>query len=408
LGDWPALNIVSLFLESGMRLGMILCAHWIFGRRVALLFGIWTIAATPLMVEWSVIPHGMHANAAIWPILGLIFIRKQAQLDARNIGALCALSLFGSFDNLPLVFWALIYMFWHTTARASKLKKWSIALVSGLLPLILLQFFGDLGFELIRDGSVWVRGLDLNPVKIISRVTNLLPVWLKTIPGSSLLPGIWLRVVWAILVYIGIAVGIKWNDSAETCWGTALLIGFVAIYALSPIYEQSGGHDVAIAYRHLAYITPLMLLLSLNGLSKTSRVFGNSIAVVIILLGLWGGWVRFNNTSTPQDIPAEPVGVVLAWKLGHDVPRLVSLIELASFGNDVRVLQGVGAGYATALIPNENIQGLIDKIHEHPAEHHDALKQGVSNAFAPGTTPCLDPSLLSKFKSQYTELYETE
>lgn len=75
VGGWPALNVVALVMDTLMRLGMIVCAAWIFGRSAAVLFGAWTIVATPLVLEWSVLLHGMHGNAALWPLLSLALVR---------------------------------------------------------------------------------------------------------------------------------------------------------------------------------------------------------------------------------------------------------------------------------------------------------------------------------------------
>ena len=200
LGDWPALNVVSLWVETGMRLGLILCAHWVFGRRVALLFALWTIMATPLMLEWSVIPHGMHANAALWPLLGLALIRAGDHIDAVAVGALCAASLFWSLDNAPLVLWAFGYTVWIAQDRGPTIVRYTATFALALIPLVLLRVYGDLGFDLQQAGPTWIRGIDLSLGSTVGNVPNVIAVWLHAVPGSSLMPGVGLRVAWVSLV----------------------------------------------------------------------------------------------------------------------------------------------------------------------------------------------------------------
>ncbi len=400
VGDWPNLNIISLVADSALRLGMIIWAGVVFSRRVAIIFGIWLIGAVPLLIEWAVIPHGMHANAAIWPILGLALIHHRDKLNGYLVGFLSALALLASFDNIPLILWGLIFMLFHAPNRLLQFGKWLLAFVLASLPLLYLQIFGDLGFDLLAREPFWIRGLSLNPANIIASLPNLLFVWLAPIPGASLLPGIPWRLVWAALVYVGLIVGLVKDRSIETRWGTLFLVGYSAVYALSPTYEPSVAHTTAIAYRHLAYILPLLVLLALNGFWRLPRLWRYSLATAVILLGIGGGLARFQDTSPPEHMPIEPVGVVLAWKYGHDTPRLLALVETADIAQTDLFWQGVGGGYATIFLDRGDVEGLLAKIGEYPPEHQPALRQGIRNAFAPGRTPVLDPRWLDEFEAR--------
>ena len=267
-----------------------------------------------------------------------------------------------------------------------------------LTPLLLLRMYGALGFDLLQAGPTWIRGIDLTLASTVGSAPHLFAVWLHAVPGSSLMPGAWLRVVWALLVYIGIAFGLLRPSSREARWGTGLLVAFVSLYALSPVYESGGGHQTGIGYRHLAYISPLMVLLAMNGLSGFSRRTGNGIAAGIIILGIGAGFTSYSMARSAVPSAAEGVGIVLAWKLGHDVPRLLAIIDASPFGGDPLMLEGVGTGYASAIVPTGDIATLVEKIGEHPTAHHEALKRGILKAFGPAFAPRPPAELLPEVR----------
>lgn len=408
IGAWPALNVVILGVEMVSLFGMMWCAHLVFGRRTASWFAVWAIAATPLMLGSSVIPAGMHAHAAFWPMLGLILVRLSDRIEPRVVGALCALSLTWSLDNGPLVLWVLTFTIWTARSRAGTLKSWSAGFVVAVLPLVLLRVFGDFGFQLQGGGLTWIRGLDLSPVAALGRILNLPLVWLHPVPGSSLLPGTWLRVAWAVLIYGGIAVSVLRNATPETRWGAGLLIGFVSVYAVSPVYEAGGGHDTMLAYRHLAYITPLMALLALHGFSQGPNWIGRALGTSVVLLGVYGGVASYNRPAPDVRAWSAPTGTLLAWKLGHDVPRLLALLEWASLDSDSALVEGLGAGYASAVLPTSGVPKLISTLRQHPVEHHAALTRGVESAFEPTFIPQLPTSLLPQVLAALDTLYVAE
>ena len=45
--------------------------------------------------------------------------------------------------------------------------------------------------------------------------------------------------------------------------------------------------------------------------------------------------------------------------------------------------EGVGTGYAAAIVPTGDLAALVEKISEHPARHYGALKRGILKAFGP-------------------------
>lgn len=103
---------------------------------------------------------------------------------------------------------------------------------------------------------------------------------------------------------------------------------------------------------------------------------------------------------SPEAPTWEATGWVLAHKLGDDPPRLERLLELAPREARPKLASGFGWGLTATLLEEhpdasthgvERIAGLIECFL--PSSRPD-IYSGVERAFAPGTTPALDPGLL--------------
>jgi hypothetical protein len=131
-----------------------------------------------------------------------------------------------------------------------------------------------------------------------------------------------------------------------------------------------------LAYRHISYVLPLVVLLGIQGLTANTRV-------------------------TPVPTPSyRGAGWTLARKLGHDPERLMRLLRLAPIDSREDYAFGYGQGLTAILLegvatPNHpSFTQLITTIDRFPPADRESMIQGAIAAFNPGFTPRLEPSML--------------
>jgi hypothetical protein len=394
----PPLVMASLALDTLFRFAVILLVDRTFGRRWALGYALWSVCAVPLLVWWSAVPVGLHALAGVFPMLFVAAAGTPAAGRARRMGIVCGIALLWGWDNVVLLAAAVALLVDRSAARQSATNvavavAWALALASVV---VLVGARGDLGFELEPRGALWLRGVTWSapdPVTTLRRVTSTL---LVAFPYGVMLaaPLGWLW--WS--GWLALSLGswtspAAWAPLRAVAWVTSF---YIAAYSLSPFASALPRPD-PIAYRHLAFILPVMAVAGLD--IGERRGWRRAIVGGLLALGLWGVVELFARPVARP--PMAAAGWVLARKLGHDPARVEGLIAARPAAEQHEWLEGVGwgttavLGYAMTESLDSRLTRIVVLLSRYSAASAPALGRGVCRAFGPGITPRLDPALLA-------------
>ncbi len=365
-----------------------------FDRRVLLLFGAWTVAGLPILVTWSSVNCGLHSVASFFPFLMLWLVTAPHAGPARGWrdGALCGLFIWFTYDCVLLLPLYAIALF-RQPGAFGRAARFIAALLAVLGMHLAVRSLFDAGFHLPEWGPASVRGLDFQrPLGMMVR--DIGTVWVRAVPGSSLLPGLFgievrlVRWFWALFVLAG-ALGCWWvgrTDPAQrrnlyTC--LVAVVAFAVGYAISPLAVHQVDHPSYMYYRHWAFILPMIALTTIAGLAGSRP--GRSAVWCFVALSSSGVMAMFRDPPS-RDMKLLDTGFVLALKLGHDPARLETVIgNVPELAHDL----WIGAGWGTAeelLVFNdptpEDAEYLVSLVNTYSPPERALMIQGVELAFS--------------------------
>lgn len=406
--EWlPPLSWAALVVDTLSRYLQIRCVSRLFGKPTGAWFGAWTVLSVPLILPWATVDFGLHSLVAFMPFL-FIRLAMDPERSDRKLGILAGVGGCLAYDCLILV---PAYLAWSfTTAGTTRPRLVGAAgfllwAFIGFLPHVLLRTCLDNAFVLENMPALGIRGLEHEPLRLISTLPHVVTVWTTTLPASLLLSAIeplssrTTVLVVLFFIVLGSASALRprhVRTGAE--WLILLVILLFSIaYAMSPLFFDRSDAKSYLPYRHFSFIAPLLVLLMMAGLMR--------IRARPWLLGAWltvCAWasitfmVRTGPCATGND---EATGWVLARKYGHDPDRLVAIAELELEHSREELVRGYGWGMTTTIfehaslrdsIPMERLSRIWSRF---PAPYRAQLLDGVRVAFAPGITPVLDSAI---------------
>lgn len=407
--------IVVSVLSFFSRLLQLHITARVFGTRVAIVFGLWTVIASPSLLPWGMVGYGLHALSAIFPFLLLFLLHSWNHSTAhfRRLGLFLGLSIWFSYLNVLLVPAAVIFLL-HRKNHSWRALQTS-ALLAGILGLhLLVRTVADAGFELSGYGTLSVRGtsVELCAWETWQRLGHLFSglVNAGVAQSSEALTHGWMRFAYLGILTVALTA---WRFMVHRGEHTAAVVSVVALvplflmaYSLSPFYTEYyiGNH---IAFRHLAYILPLTSLVVMVGL-WWFRVRWLLLPAFLVLCG-YASYLAFSATPPqPNRITSKVVGWVIGTKLGHNPLRLDAMVAAAD-SHQVMLNQGIGWGMSTALFEGVELSDslttqahtdtLLQLIRQHDSSYRAQIYKGVRWGFSDSVRPLLDKQILKHIDS---------
>lgn len=420
---FSSLTISAFLTDFIVRFVQITIVKKVFNNRVAILFGLWTIFASPIVIPWGTLNFGLHSISSVFPfiLLLMLFKNEQTKKDQLLIGSFLGLAFWFSYSNIVLI----PAFFLYNLMFRNKFKKWGYALVSITLVLtlhIVTRYALDAGFHLNEFPIYSIRGeaFSIGEINFWDRLWNLPKVIVNSftvLPYPDQFSGVIKSVFWlsCLLSTTSLFVAYKKNKLQKKNYILLpIILLFIISYALSPFFVENdtGNH---VTFRHLTYIVPLIALAIIVGLSYLKNKL---ILIPFLLLGV----LQFNRLvqiekTPPNDGTTKASGWVLANKLGHDTELINSIIK-DNYEKRNLLIQGVGWGTSTALIKDiqtlskpeikNKIDELIDLTTQYPKSYHKHFLIGVEFSFSDQVTPRLDKNILPMIKDEYDKRYTTK
>lgn len=406
LDGWlPPLSWAALFTDTLSRYLQIRMSTRLFGWSSARWFGAWTVLSVPLILPWGTVDFGLHSLVAFVPFL---FIRYAMDRDVpdRKLGVLAGLGGCLSYECLILVPAYLARSFMVGGVKKSTFGEaagFLLGAIVGFLPHVVLRLFLDNAFSLENMPALGVRGLEQEPLRLVSAFPNLITVWISTLPASFLLSALeplssrmTALVVFSFLL-IGVVNASRTRRSRAEWLILWVILLFSIVYAMSPLFVDRVDAKSYLPYRHFTFILPLLVLLMVVGLVR--------IRASAWVLGAWlalcaSASLAFMMRTAPcLNGNDGATGWVLARKYGHDPERLVGMAELVQEPDREELLRGFGWGMTTTIFEHASsgdgapMERMCHYWSRFPARYRAQLLDGVRLAFAPGVTPVLDSSL---------------
>ncbi|WP_035842001.1 hypothetical protein [Crocinitomix catalasitica] len=408
-----SLTISAFILDFVIRFIQIKIVKKIFNIKIATLFGVWTVFATPTIIPWGTVNFGLHALSAIFPFLLLLLLHQKRDTIKHHIlcGVFLGVALWFSYINLILIPAFFLYRLMSRT-DIKRLLYSLLGFIGVIILHILVRKFLDAGFQLNELGLTSIRGVDfsIHDIDILNRLTNLPTVVANStlaIPQSNLyMPSLRLLYYFVFIVAcIGMIIYHKKNNFAYSNYMIIpIIIFFLVVYTFSPFFElrDMGSY---IYFRHLTYILPLLSLFIIAGLSSYRY---KVILIAFFILGMVRTGQLFTTQISPKsDGITKAAGWIIGTKLGHDAKAIVTIIE-DNPDSKILLRQGVGWGISASLLfDNDNLDKieaetklieLVELISTYPKAYQIDLLEGVKFSFNEGLTPRLNPELRLKIE----------
>lgn len=424
--DFSSLAIVALLLDFVVRWVQIRVVKDIFGAKVALFFGIWTVFATPSILPWGMSNFGLHAISSVFPFLLLAFLHRKN--DSVKFHALCGaflgLALWFSYSNAVLI----PVFFGYRILKKESMKRWlyslgGLAVVLGLH--LFVRKYADAGFQLSHFGLDSVRGeqFSLHGARFwdqLSVAPTIAANSMAALPDSNA----WMEPIRLLFYFFWFVAGIGFLMAfqkrlfhparPESYFGVAFailptILLFLGIYLFSPFFGKTDLGDYVV-FRHLTYILPLIALFTILGLSQVK--YGSVVLTVFLVFGTFrSSQLFFQEAKAPNEMTVAATGWVLGTKFGHDPQTLVSIVE-ANPQKRKALIRGIGWGSASSLMFEENhpfdqakanaqVEKLVEVILSYPLVYRADLLEGVLFAFSDQVQPRLNPELYVKFEEGF-------
>lgn len=416
----PSLSWAALLIDTLSRWVQLRSAQKLFGNRIALVFGIWTILSVPLLLPWGTVNYGLHSLFSFIPFVFLYVINKYRQNKYLPViaGLFCGIAVSVSYDNLVLVMASVFFLLSVSqtfTNRLSKLFVFSVTFMLAVLPHIVARIYFDPALSLNGDGLLSIRGVALDNTFSLAHFSHVATVWFTSLPGSFLLtfpaflsPEI-ISILVCMFVFTGTILYIR-NQSVEKYLkivSVSIVVLFVIVYALSPFYGKSYHATSYVYYRHWCYIAPLLTLIMINGLSHSGKFKWYITGAWMLLSGVAS--LQYISSFQKIDQPLyRQAGWILANKYNNDPGKLFQIHAMAEQPYQDELLVGIGWGLSVAILRNSSHEASVEKlvkiIRHSPVNYQPAMIRGVYYSFNKGITPILDQRILIELRSRFSEM----
>lgn len=412
-----SLLITAFLLDFSVRFIQLYVVKKIFSKEIVLIFGLWTLFSSPIILPWATVIFGLHSISSVFPFLLLYFLWHN-RCDVRwslRMGIFFGIIIWFNYTNcLLLVPFLLTYII------QKKYQPIGYVLIT-LIPILLLHFgiryLFDPGFHLDNYASSSIRGESIVSLQSLE-LKQLVTVWYKTLADSSVaVKNVdatlgWAKYIWLVVSTFGFIGWYRlWRDGKlKTSVFTMLtmLFFFISLYSVSSFYFERDVFTDYVSYRHLTYILPLFMLVCIVGLSFfKQRIIGY---VLYLFISFYAGIMVLMQPDQKNN-GTVPAGWVLAKKLGHDPHRINEIILNSNYSaQDLYI--GVGWGLSTGLLSDSTIsQKVLDQrmhifftlINQFPHESKVYLLEGVRISFGEGITPKLRSDLLPLIEENLIE-----
>lgn len=416
-----SLVILAFLLDFISRFIQIKIVNNVFDRKIALLFGLWTIFAAPSIIPWGTVNFGLHSLSSFFPFILLYLLSSQKSSKQYFLisGLFLGLAFWFSYSNIVLV---LVFFLYQIISKVS-FKIWTYSLFTFLIVLglhITVRQYADAGFHLMHLSSSSIRGANFmlgefdtwkRTTEILNSLANSATAYPKSIVNTKIM-----RYLFIILVLFG---GFKFYQSYKkftfnrsTYISSLVIVLFLFLYTLSPFYTDSDNGNY-VAYRHLSYILPFASLFIILGL-YTSKFKTILMSFLLIISVFSSSQLFFHKpqSNDARDISIKACGWVLGTKFGHDPKKLYSIVKNNSNSIE-KVMFGIGWGMSTSLfeaqssnqatVVNERIEQLIYLVNSFPKEYTSYILEGIEFSFSENVTPILDKEIHAKFKENLTQ-----
>jgi hypothetical protein len=333
---------------------------------------------------------------------------------ALRLGAVAGLAVAWSYDSVVLVPAGLLWILFSERKRAAALLAFVLAASAPIALHLTLRATLDLGFHQPDHGISSIRGVELAPQSPAQWPARWWSTWRASLPGATQLPemggvpALALGRAWVALA-LGLSLGALRGRRAASCLALLLLALYTLAYAASPFAHIDVGPASYVAYRHLAYVLPLLAVVAFEGARRCGRP-GLVAGCMLCLVG--AAALVLAPPAQRQESADRAAGWILASKLGHDPARLERLLDLVepTVGDDLAL--GYGWGYAASRLGGHEapataqIEDLAQLVGRFSGRTRGRVIQGTALAFRPGVSPILDPLLSPVIEQRLAHLAE--
>lgn len=411
---YSSLAISAMIFDFVVRFIQIKIIKSVFSLNTALIFGVWSIFATPSIIPWGTLSFGLHYISSVFPFALLFIIHKRENSKKFFLlsGIFLGLAFWFSYINFILII--AFYLFLIISKEKLNLWFYSIFSVTSIIIIhLVFRIFLDAGFHLNEFDFLSIRGENffLKDIDLLNRIYSLPSTTVNSIVASS--QNIFLDNIFKVIYYLlfivaigGIYISYKKQLSPKKLGIIiSVLVCFLALYIISPFfYDKDFNHYIN--YRHLTYIIPLLSLLTILGLKSIKY---NKALILIYLLMSFVLTVKLftNEKISPGNTVTQATGWVVGTKLGHDSNAIVDIINKNSTQKKL-LIQGIGWGISTSLMQDVDtsdttytetkINTLVELIYKYPKSYKNDILLGIDFSFSNNVKPKLDKDLLNKFK----------
>lgn len=410
--DFHPLTIVALIVDTFSRIIQLFIAYKLFGKKLAYLLGFWTILVIPSILPWSSVNYGLHSLSSFFPFVFTWLILK-VNTSTKDHLWLCLFIGFSIWFYYTNAIFLIIYFVFLIVKRPA-FKTFLPGILSlGVIFLLhtAVRTYADSGFHLNTFDSSSIRGVSFG-FDQINNISNLYNLWFGPV-AQSFVSGIQSEFLLLYVEYflVGILlIGLILcayrfiKNKAQNVYILPFLIIplFLLIYAFSPFYHEVDAAGHYIGYRHLTYIFPFLVLFCLYGLQffKLSQ-----FAIPLFLfLSIYVSSLSFLNKKYDVEI-SNVTGWVLGKKMGHDTPKLRSIVEQFD-GDKKQLLRGISWGITSALFEEikdekdplvlKNVRKLYSILNAYPEAEKCNLIGGVVFGLGHKVTPRVKGSVARK------------
>lgn len=416
--DFSSLTVSAFIFDFLVRLLQIIIVDKVFGKQIALFFGLWTVFATPIIIPWGTLNFGLHSISSVFPFLLVLLLSENRNTIKYHIycGLFLGLAVWFSYSNLVLIPVFLMYRLFEK----HKFKDWYYTVISltGVLILhIMVRQFFDAGFHLNKIGLISIRGasFSMTGIDIFDRLSSI-P---RIIANSSITlenPLIAVKTsqlmyyIFCIFSLLGFYIAYKKEKIVKSIYVIfSVIVLFFVSYLFSPFYHSPDSGNY-ITFRYLAYITPLVALFIIIGLSAIKQKW---FVITFLVFGLFQSSQLFTlKKEQVNDTYTKAIGWTLGTKLGHDPNQLIPIVE-DNVEESHLIVQGIGWGISTSIMSNEKkdtkqkIKQQVDLFFKYPNSYHGDLLEGIRFSFSDVVTPRLDGAVLGKIEDEINKRAKT-
>ena len=417
--------VISAFtLDIVFRFIQLAILKRVAGNKSMIIYGLLSMGAVPLLISWGGINYGLHAISATFPfaLIYLLFREHNSNKSYIQDGLFLGLSgwfLYSNFLFIPVYFLFLLY-------KKSKLKHYLLSASTLLLVILahlLVRSMFDPGFHLSSFDATSIRGEEFELFNLDS-YTALLSIWTGAVRESSLLVGNAFMstnaIRWSsfILMILGIVMLIhaiiKQKVSSIFIFGILAVIAYVSAYSVSPFCIVDSTRANYVFSRHLAYVYPFLMALSIIGFVAHKRLIYLTIPLILISIQ---GFVMHQKSPKSDAYLIRPTGWVLIAKFGHDPNRLTQILSSSGLKEEDKTELKIGLGWglgttlfqglilddSTKVEVDSRTVRLMELLNEFPIEYQSLIKEGVEFSFSDQVTPLLDKRILTGYISPKME-----